>query len=471
MVTEELGSPAVIFDMSLSPVTRQSFEDSGSKLRAAIATIFVTPAQGGRTALNDQVFVTASREVRWASFILYNATHPMNTEGNSLIDVEALMTEMGASTLATAARSRVLRTVAAATQHQSHHRPRQLFGTLELITNNQTLPIDLKSTVVIVTFNIIMRNSLDASALMTALKNFAAQQTTTRRMLLNSADVLAEAIVPPSGSGDNTTTLVTIDSASVRSIILIFSKSYWGIFLDWLLRNAYNVIMFCGCLSIIFLILFAVRIFLAKRTLRLTAKIAVLRAEQFAIHAAIVKARGDKIRKERWIYIRRQFIRVLLPAHAFILAGRRWKASGGSRVHVKSKVNGSPFKRVLPHPLNNNSDLQERRGVVSRSKPILSPPSMPIKQMPAPSPLPVHTLVPTLVPTPLPADGDGATLISFATSSSRSHLQAAALRDALTTVSESNNNDIPFKKPELRLHIHDLALRMRAIETKAQTTV
>ena len=486
LVTEELGSPAVIFDMSLSPATRQSIEDSGSKLRAALSTIFVNPAQqvSGRTALNDQVFVTALREVRWGSFILYNATHPMNIEGNSLIDVEALMTEMGASTLTTATRNRVLRTVAASAiqqqqqqQHQSHRR--QLFGTLELITNNVTLPIDSTSTAVIVTFNIIMRNSIDAGVLMTALKNFAAQQTTTsasasggnsQRVLADtSTDVFAGAIVSPLGSV-NTTTLVSIDHASVRSIILVYSKSYWGIFLDWLLRNAYNVITFCGCLSIIFLILFVVRIFLAKRTVRLAAKDAAFRAERHAIHAAIVKARGDKIRKERWVYIRKQFIRLLLPTHAFILAGRRWKASGGARVRVRAVVSGSPLlqQRVLPNHILNNSESLDRRA----TKPISSPPSMPIKQkaMALPSPLPVSTLV---SPISIPVDANNAPLPSFPLSRSRSRLQAAALRIETVTVSESNhnNNDIPIKKPELRVHLHGLISRMREIETKAQSAV
>ena len=177
----------------------------------------------------------------------------MNTQGNSLIDVEALMTEMGASTLTTAPRGRVLRTEASTQIHR-----RQLFGTLELITNNDTLQIDSTSTVVIVTFNIIMRNSLEASALMTALKEFAAQTTTSvdsRRALLYSADVLAGAIV---SSSSNTTTLVTVDSSSVRSIILIFSKSYWGLFLDWLYRNVLNVLIGSG---ILFMLIFLIVMF------------------------------------------------------------------------------------------------------------------------------------------------------------------------------------------------------------------
>ena len=48
----------------------------------------------------------------------------------------------------------------------------------------------------------------------------------------------------------NSTTLVTVDSTSVRSIILFFSKSYWGLFLDWLYRNVLRVLIGSGILII-----------------------------------------------------------------------------------------------------------------------------------------------------------------------------------------------------------------------------
>ena len=108
----------------------------------------------------------------------------------------------------------------------------------------------------------------------------------------------------------NSTTLVTVDSTSVRSIILFFSKTYWGLFLDWLYRNVLRVLIGSGILIIFIFLMIMFRKYTNGSEERLRVKM-----------NAVAEKRVNVLRKQvRQSSLKSKFRKVLRRVYPFFAA-------------------------------------------------------------------------------------------------------------------------------------------------------
>jgi hypothetical protein len=245
----------------------------------------------------------------------------MNTAGNTLADIDMLMTDVGAVSVKGKGMDASPSPPAPVSRRSLQGRGRpgsaRRLGTLSLVASNATSAPDRRSSSVVVTVNVVMRSSAEARALVVSLKAEGARAGALLRSLSDDAGALSSSVATSIGGGN-----ATIDASSVRTVTLIFQKSYWALFLEWLLRNAYNVITGCAALAAGFGLLLLSRRIGRRRAELIALNAAKLKALRLAIHDSVVRARGDKIRAARWRYVRERLLTKLIPASAFIEAGR-----------------------------------------------------------------------------------------------------------------------------------------------------
>ena len=367
-------------------------------LRQAMLTQLLAPAAQGRAAIPpviDQVLVasvyTYTYATRMGALELFNDTSPCNTVGNTYASTDALVDAMGsafssASTVSAATSSVTLvgngTSLSAAARRLGGRGPGE--GSAAVNAALRRLALDLQpgaqpasippgtGTVQFLTFNLIAGSG-------SAAQSMKASLTTAGEGLTAITSAVAAAVSNATGLA----LTASVDASSVKLISIVFRRSFWGVFLQWLLDNIIAVLA-GSCALICFTLLLACfnRVKSYRQQRRQASKAARLLAALQGIHGLN--------RRSKWVRVRAALLRHLKQRIRAMVADAQSSAGGlGKRV--------DPFKVLAPAAAAAAAAISAPHSTIAARvspiahRPKLRLPSSPAGAAPAPAPAPAAT--------------------------------------------------------------------------------
>lgn len=306
-----MPAPAVAFDVALRPADGGGVARAAPALRAALLDAFVARTEAG--ALVDQVFLASVRDRHTGAVALFNASAPENTAGNALLDIDALMTFLAGPGGVRAGGARAARAVRGGVGAGAARRAAG-GAVLTLAAGVASSPPDPAATGVIATFNVVLRNGEGTRALMAALRAAAVAMAARTAAASGGGSLAGLALAAALGAPLGSNVSALIDAASVRAVVLTFTRSRWEVVLAWLLRSVAVVVGAGAAAALALVLILCARSAVARSTAaRARSRVAAraARVEAFLAARAARAARARAAHAARWAIVRARIGRVL----------------------------------------------------------------------------------------------------------------------------------------------------------------
>jgi hypothetical protein len=276
LVVEKRAIQALSFDITLSPASAADISSPavGQALRSSVVSQLELTGVGAL----DRVFIAAVFESKTGRSTIFNDSAPLNRAGNFYSDVDAAVSALlsGAALKVSSPsppKSRVLQEELAFNRDTSRAvSARRLELALAFV--NTTRAADPESKSSILRFNVLYPSAATAAAGLAAVKAMAAADlldtaaadeaaaaalaaARVRRVAASTA-ALAGAFASVSDSSALNATAKT-DPTSAKVVELVYTKSFFGIFLEWLQKNIVNVLAGTCAVIVCFLLLIGIK--------------------------------------------------------------------------------------------------------------------------------------------------------------------------------------------------------------------